>query len=292
MYKKKYSFADICIEICMPKQLKVPEHLSLFEIHGDKTPHKSIAIEIVDDLQPIVECFLAEHPDAKPILRKNMCVYVAGEKECRLIFIEGNAVPYAVLLEENPYSTKTWLHEEAVEYARVDTIFGSLLGLEKVMIREKALILHCAYMCRNGKAVLFSAPSETGKSTQAGLWEKYRGTRQINGDRALLTQGENGWYAHGWPICGSSEICHNEAYPIEAIVMLYQAKENTITRLGMGTAMKKVMSQIMINMWNGEFQIAAMDLIQELVMEVPVYELGCDISENAVICLEQMLEEE
>jgi len=292
MYKKKYCFAEICVEICIPNELIIPENLGLFETDESIKADKIIDLEIVDNLQPIVQGFLTKHPDIKPILRKNMCVYAAGEKECRLIFIEGNEAPYAVMLEETAESTKTWIHKDAVQYAASDTIFGSLLGLEKVMIRRNAMILHCAYICRNGKAILFSAPSETGKSTQAGLWEKYRGTRQINGDRALLVRKEDGWYACGWPICGSSEICHNEEYPIEAIVMLFQAKENTIARLRIGAAMKKVMSQIMINMWNRDFQIAAMDSIQKLVMEVPVFELGCDISEDAVICLEQALEEE
>ena len=136
---------------------------------------------------------------------------------------------------------------------------------------------------------MFSAPSETGKSTQAGLWEQYRGTRQINGDRSLLVREKDGWYAYGWPICGSSGICHNESYPIQTIVMLYQAKENVINRLGPAAAMKKVMSQITINMWNMEFQMEVMDLIQQLIAEIPVYELGCDISEDAVACLERVL---
>jgi len=299
MHKKYYRFAHACIELCLPEELSIPENMRMFEVDelqenivGDlvQKPDKTIELEIVDDLSPLVTQFREQYPDAGQILRKNMCIIAAQEKECRIISIEGKTAPYAVLVEESPEYTRTWVHKDAVGYAHIDTIFGSLLGLEKVMIRKDALILHSAYMCRDGQAVLFSAPSETGKSTQAGLWEKYRGTRQVNGDRALLVRGEDGWYAYGWPICGSSEICHNETHPIQAIVMLYQAKENVVKRLGVGAAMKKVMSQVMINMWNGEFQIKAMDLIQQLVMEVPVYELGCNISEDAVVCLEKALD--
>lgn len=113
----------------------------------------------------------------------------------------------------------------------------------------------------------------------------------INGDRSLLLHNSDGWYAYGWPICGSSEICYNENYPIKAIVMLYQAKENVVKRLGMADAMKKVIPQITINMWDTEFQLCAIDLITQLISEVPVYELGCDISESAVVCLESVLNE-
>lgn len=54
------------------------------------------------------------------------------------------------------------------------------------MMRRDALVLHCAYMQREGKAILFSAPGGTGKTTQATLWEKHRGTRVVNGDKALI----------------------------------------------------------------------------------------------------------
>ena len=150
-------------------------------------------------------------------------------------------------------------------------------------------ILHSAYMCYEDTAVLFSAPSETGKSTQAGLWEKYRGTWTVNGDRSLLIREEDGWYANGWPVCGSSEICNNKSYPVRAIVMLSQAKENRISRLKGLEALRKVMEQITINAWNSEFQIQAMDELEILLKEVPVYHLECDISEDAVRCLEDVL---
>lgn len=130
---------------------------------------------------------------------------------------------------------------------------------------------------------------KTGKSTQAGLWEKYRGTWTVNGDRSLLIREEDGWYANGWPVCGSSEICNNKSYPVRAIVMLSQAKENRISRLKGLEALRKVMEQITINAWNSEFQIQAMDELEILLKEVPVYHLECDISEDAVRCLEDVL---
>ena len=111
----------------------------------------------------------------------------------------------------------------------------------------------------------------------------------MNGDKSLLIREEDGWYAHGWPICGSSEICHNAAYPIQAIVMLYQNSENHIEKLNGIAAMKKLISQITMNMWNSKFQIHAMDMMEQLIQEVPIYNLGCTISEDAVKCLEQVL---
>lgn len=47
---------------------------------------------------------------------------------------------------------------------------------------------------------------------------------------------------------------------------------------------------MMVNNWNRSYQEKAMDLLSELLKEIPVVELACDISEQAVTCLEEYLE--
>ena len=131
--------------------------------------------------------------------------------------------------------------------------------------------------------------SKTGKTTQATLWEKHRGSRVINGDRALLDCIDGRWTARGWPVCGSSEVCHNEDTKIRAIVMLSQGKTDTVERLTPFQAFSQIYSQITINRWNREAQQRAMDLIENLITHVPVYHLSCTISEDAVRCLESAL---
>lgn len=286
--KKQYQFGHTIIEIHLPEEMMIPMNMGLFEVQAEHVD-KVYYLEFADNLVQHVMDFQEKNPKLQSIMRKNMQILVAQDQECRLVRFEGALSPYAVCVEESPELTYAWVNYEVEHMMQYDTIFSSVLGLEKVVLAKEQLILHSAYMCRDGKAVLFSAPSETGKSTQADLWERYRGTRTINGDRSLLVKESEGWHAYGWAICGSSEICHNETYPIQAIVMLHQAQENEIQRLGVLDATKKLMSQITINMWNPQFQMKALDLIQDIVMHVPVYELGCNISEDAVKCLEQVL---
>ena len=157
------------------------------------------------------------------------------------------------------------------------------------MIRWDSMILHCAYIKYHGKAILFSAPSETGKSTQAGLWERYRGSETVNGDRALLRKIDGRWIACGWPVCGTSEICHLKDTPIHAVVMLRQGKENHVERLSPVQGFAQLYSQITVNQWNRDFVQRTAELIEDLVVHVPVWQLTCNISENAVRCLETVL---
>lgn len=290
--KKQYQIGKLQLEIVLPNDMQIPENMEIFCSPCDQV-EMHYEIQWVPELKfPEIETQIREeYPVKQEFRRENIRILNLGEKECRLLNFHGTSWPYAICLEEAKNRMKIWVAEEIRDLTIYDTVFVSLLALEKRMIERGELILHSAYMCREGQAILFSAPSETGKSTQANLWEKYRHTRTINGDRSLLIREEDGWYAYGWPVCGSSEICHNESYPIQAIVMLHQAKENEIELLKTIAAFQKLMAQITINMWNPDFQMKAFDLIEELIKEVPVFELGCDISEGAVECLEGALEE-
>ena len=205
--------------------------------------------------------------------------------------MKGTEGYYACYRETGPDRAEVVLARDRIEGLHIDPVFTSLLALERRMIRRDSLVLHCAYVLDHGEAILFSAPSETGKTTQANLWEKYRGSRTVNGDRALLGKIDGRWHAQGWPVCGTSEVCNNEAHPIRAIVMLSQAKENRAERLTPGQAFPLLYSQITINRWNMEDHIRAMDLMEKLLVELPVYHLGCTISGEAVTCLENALQE-
>ncbi len=94
----------------------------------------------------------------------------------------------------------------------------------------------------------------------------------------------------GGPVCGTSEVCHNEDFPIRAVVMLSQAQENRAGRLTPGQAYPLLYSQITVNKWNIQDHIRTMDLIEDFLRNVPVLHLGCTISEDAVSCLEEALD--
>ena len=210
--------------------------------------------------------------------------------ESRLIGVKGRPDPYACYRETSASQAEILLMQDELCDLHIDPLFTSLLALERRLVRKDQMVLHCAYVEYRGEAILFSAPSETGKTTQAGLWEKYRGSRTVNGDRSLLGKKEGRWIARGWPVCGTSEVCHNEAIPIKAVVMLSQAKENRAEKLKPGQAFPLLYSQITVNKWNMQDHLHTMDLIEDFLGSVPVIHLGCTISEEAVECLEEALQ--
>ena len=166
----------------------------------------------------------------------------------------------------------------------------SAIGIEHLMAQAEGLVFHCSFIEFDGRAILFTAPSETGKSTQAELWSRYRGARIINGDRAAIRWDGSQLLAEGLPFCGSSEHCENASLPIGAIVYLAQAPRTSIRRMGGYEAFARIWEGVCVNTWDRSDMERVSDLVQKLATFVPVYYLPCTPDESAVTALEQALE--
>lgn len=163
------------------------------------------------------------------------------------------------------------------------------LGAERLVTKAGGVILHSAFIDIGGKAILFTAPSGTGKSTQAELWRKYRGATVINGDKSVLRIIDGIPSASGLPYSGSSGISLNRTLPLMAIVYLEQAKENTVTCLRGFSAFRKVWEGVCVNTWDAEMTGAASDTVGTMLSSVPVYKLCCTPDIRAVEALEKAL---
>ena len=294
---KIFQIGDFKFLISYPEEVAPPDNFMKFECEEygraeDErgqcvNPEYIYNIEVSDSLPFAEGKIIARRPD--------LVVFQDGEEETkglesRLIGVKGNPNFYACYRETSADSAQVVLARDRIRELNIDPMFTSLLALERRFVKRDQMILHCAYVEYQGEAILFSAPSETGKTTQANLWEKYRGGRTVNGDRSLLGKIGGRWTAQGWPVCGTSEVCNNESIPVRAVVMLSQEPENRAERLTPGHAFPLLYSQITVNKWNIQDHLHTIDLIEEFLGSVPVLHLGCTISEEAVLCLENALQ--
>ena len=164
----------------------------------------------------------------------------------------------------------------------------SSLSLAQLLLSANAFFIHSSFISVNGKAVLFSAPCGVGKSTQAALWEKYRGAEIINGDKAgILVQ--DGVYACGVPFCGTSGICKNKTFPLSTIVLLSQSPVNKVRRLCGAEALQAVLGNVYLDLVAPGEQSKIVELLISLLKTVPVYSFACTPDETAVDTLENAL---
>ena len=152
--------------------------------------------------------------------------------------------------------------------------------------------MHCmlSYIIFRGRAILFTAQKQVGKSTQAALWEKHMGAEVINGDRALIRCVDGEWRAFGSPYCGTSRICKNADARIAAIVILCQAEENSLRCAKPNEALAALMSGISYDTQSKRSTEKCLDICGKLIEAVPFYKLDCVPEKSAVEALYKEIE--
>lgn len=146
------------------------------------------------------------------------------------------------------------------------------------------VILHGSAVYVDGEAVIFSAPSGTGKSTHSALWQKYSAepVMVINDDRPVIRFHDGKPWVYGAPWSGKSDVNANLSAPLRAIVVLRQAKECASEQLDTAEKLFHLTGETSRPFYDKQLGLASLDAVEKLALSVPMYRLCCDISKNAV----------
>lgn len=279
--EKIFQIGPFCFKLCYTEDIQIPTSFLRFE-KPIAIPEYTYQIDTADVLPTPAGQLIAKRPD--------IAIFHTDDLESRLIGVKGNPTYYACYQELANDRAQVTFRMDQLKELHIDPVFSSLLALERRMLMRDSLIFHCAYLRYHDQAILFSAPSGVGKSTQAGLWETYQQGETINGDRALLNRTNGKWTAHGWPVSGTSGICQNRSTPIRAIVMLSQSPDNHVEAWTGLEAVGALYAQTTVNYWNVPAVTKCLNLLEQLAGQVPIYHLSCNISEDAVLCLKSALD--
>lgn len=150
------------------------------------------------------------------------------------------------------------------------------------LLSQDIVLFHCSALEFQHSAYLFTAPSGTGKSTHTSLWRARFGhqVRMINDDKPLLHISADEITVYGTPFAGKEGLQENTFAPVKGIVILHQAKENSIRRLSSKEAYPLLLNQT-YRTRDPAGLLKTLALVQRLA-ELPVYSLGCTISQEAV----------
>lgn len=281
---KNYSFAGVEYQISMPENIMYTDErfLAHFAVESTEKPH-IFNFNYCEELSPPMGQCVTAKPGFRVYSENNTYVRYIGsvEKNWENAYIraEHNGRTHNIQLKKSQFTDRVGTH----------TVL-SALAAEHLIVQAGGVVFHCSYIEHNGKAILFTAPSETGKSTQADLWNKYREARIINGDRAAIRNVDGKIYACGIPFAGSSKYCFNKTLPLEAIVYLAQAPITSIRKMRGYEAFSKIWEGISVNTWDKEDMEKVSTLVQQVAERIPVYYMPCTPDENAVIALEKALE--
>lgn len=161
--------------------------------------------------------------------------------------------------------------------------------IEHLLLPYQRIILHASAVIWEGEAILFTAPSGTGKSTQAALWEAYADGEIINGDKVIVSADDDRSAAYGGPVAGTSGIYKNLQAPLRVIVYLHQGEENRLTVMDRRHAFMALYSQAVKSEDEAGFNEALIPLIERIVDRVPVVDYFCQPNASAVEYLRDRL---
>ena len=274
--EKHYRFAGLELTIALPDDRMYLEDywLAPFAVESVDAPHYFRFDMTAELTPPRSECVLSI---------PSQQIYREGDWNVRYV---GDHIRVASRGRDHRAELK---ESACTGRAGVHTVLTAI-GVEHLLAQAGGFVFHCSFIEYNGKAILFTAPSETGKSTQAELWRSLRGARIINGDRAAIRRDGDVLLAEGLPFSGSSHHCRNASVPIGAIVYLAQAPETSIRKMRGYEAFSRIWEGVSVNTWDREDMDKVSALVQDLATAVPLYYLPCTPDESAVIALEQALE--
>lgn len=203
----------------------------------------------------------------------------------------GTRGPLAVTVYTPDFADATVYVNEAGHPGVIRTVEKVLQMFPVCQLLSKfhAVVLHASRIAVGNRGILFTAPSGTGKSTQAALWNRYEQAPIACNDRTLLWNSGPCFRTCGCPIDGGTPVYSSSKLDLGAIVVLRQGPENEIYRLSARKATKYLMEQTVCNAWSGEEISGASRQWLEVLKRYPVYLLTCTADRNAVLCLKQQL---
>ena len=283
MMEKHYRFAGIEITIDIPGEYMYENerNLASFRVDAVTDPHR-FRYRLCDSLDsPTGPCIA---------IRPGLRVYRDGERR----------ISYVGTVHESwEHACTRALHDGKDHQVQVQSAFYperisakavlNSLELERLVTEGDGFLFHCAYVAVEDRAILFTAPSGVGKSTQAELWRTLRCAEIVNGDRAVLRFTGGRVLASGIPFSGSSSYCLNRELEVAAIVYLGQAPVTTIRRLKGYGAFARIWEGCSVHTWDPEQMARVSALAAKIAGAVPIYHLMCTPDESAVNILENAM---
>lgn len=151
------------------------------------------------------------------------------------------------------------------------------------------LVLHASAIVYRDEVIMFSGMKGAGKSTQARLWLENTDAWVLNYDKPVVKLDGEQVLVSGSPWGGKEDLAINEVRPAKALFFVHQAKENRVVRLSAAQAYAQAHLNYFVYPLNEDIERRYNDAVIQLVKKVPVYDLYCTDTSEAVDAVRRAL---
>lgn len=200
---------------------------------------------------------------------------------CDNYIVDGEDFDFRVSVSDNELETERKLSGEQFSDGFIESVC-IYRAIAREVPRYDAFVIHCAAVEYDGNAYCFMAKSGVGKTTHINLWKKLFGdrVRYINGDKPIFRFIDGKIFVFGTPWGGKEGLHSNVNFPLGAICFIERSENNEIESISSHAALNKLLNQIFLPD-NDEFKFKTLDFIGELISRTPIYNLKCNISDEA-----------
>lgn len=197
-----------------------------------------------------------------------------------------NVICRADIVKDWSYAELYYLENNVMGQLGVSRFFTEIIFRNRILFNE-GIVMHASAIAWEGKGIAFTAPSGTGKSTQARLWSKHLYSRILNDDRPAVRIRNNKAYVYGTPWSGVQKLYTKGSEPLSTIVLLEQAHENKIITLYPKEAVGKILPRCFLPYYDKETMNRCLEQLDNIFSNVSVYLLKCRPDREAVEVLYQ-----
>jgi len=163
-----------------------------------------------------------------------------------------------------------------------------------VLAPRRGLVVHAAGICRSRRGILLAGRSGAGKSTVMRLaaGRRIAGRHDLAGlsdDRVIVRRVAGSTLVYGTPWAGEARVAARRSAPLVAIVFLHHAATDELRPLPSREALRQLVPTASILWFDRRRMEQALEFCEELVTEIPAYELRFRPQPDAVALLDRLL---
>lgn len=211
-----------------------------------------------------------------------ICQYEYSLKACKEYIVDLGIPTFTVCVTDDEITAEINSADKTIDvgYAEFICLYRKIAEL---LPHYNCVVMHGAAITYKDSAILFIAPSGTGKSTHIKQWKQAFKNQVdiINGDKPIVSI-EKSISVFGTPWAGKENWHKNRNAPLNAICILKQGKINCIKKVAPQDCLSEILRQVYLPKDKTSLK-QTLELFDLLVKCVPIYVLECNISQEAVM---------
>lgn len=154
--------------------------------------------------------------------------------------------------------------------------------ISELLPKYNRVLFHGSSLAIDGRGILFTAKSGTGKSTHTRYWRQEFGerVRMVNDDKPFLHISEDGVTVYGTPWRGKHALGENISAPLEAIYFVNRGEENRVEPITPRELYPLLLQQT-YTPENPEAMVKTLALVERLSRNTKLLKLYCNLDPQA-----------